>query len=512
MKLAHKLLLPPLLCAAAALGCGALYAVASHHQQGQARELAEQGRGQQRALERVRVQFVQMRGDVLRTLALIASMDDATVAAARKALGERGQDIQRTLAALGEAGDASTREQLAAMAPLLASYLRQCDRAIDLSGTDPNIGVAGMRSAENTFAEAAKVLDALATHNEARLAAQAAAAGTHALRLSLALGGVMLLGTASALGFGWRVQRRVVRQLDDAVQLSRAVADGNLVVDLRVQGDDEVASLQRSLAAMVGGLRESIATVQGATQHIGLAAEEISGGAGALAQRTQETSGALQLAASSMTELSSTVNHTAESARTADQLAAGAAGVAQRGGEVVAEVVQTMGEINASSRRIADIIGTIDGIAFQTNILALNAAVEAARAGEQGRGFAVVAGEVRALAQRSASAAREIKTLIGTSVDKVEAGARLVDDAGKTMQELVGGVRQVSSLIAEISAATGEQSAGILHVNSSVAQLDSATQHNADMVQRSAAAAASLEQQARRLAEVVARFRIDAPA
>ncbi|MBI5721854.1 MAG: methyl-accepting chemotaxis protein [Burkholderiales bacterium] len=451
-----------------------------------------------------------MRGDVLRTLALMASLDDAAVAASRKALAAGMQEMQRTLAALGEAGDTQVRAQVAAMTPLMTSYLRQCDRAIDLSGTDPNIGVAGMRSAENTYAEAAKVLDALAARSEAQLDEQAAAAAARALHLSLVLGGITLLGTAGALAIGWRLQRRVVHDLRGAMHLSREVAAGNLLADLRAEGDDELAELQRDLSAMVGGLRVSIATVQAATQHIGGAAQEISSGAGALSRRTQETSGALQQAAGSMTELSGTVNQTADSARTATQLAANAATVAQRGGQVVSQVVATMGEINTSSRRIGDIIGTIDGIAFQTNILALNAAVEAARAGEQGRGFAVVAGEVRSLAQRSATAAREIKALIGGSVEKVDAGARLVADAGKTMDELVASVQQVSQLIAEISAAAAEQSAGIALVNSSVSQLDTATQHNADMVHKSAAAAASLEQQAQRLADVVARFRITA--
>ncbi|MCW5636995.1 MAG: HAMP domain-containing protein [Rubrivivax sp.] len=508
MKLAQKLLLPPLVCAAVALGCGAIYGVTSHHQQTEARELGDRGRARQQALGRVRTQLVQMRGDVFRTLALMASMDDAAVAAARKALAAGVQEMQGTLAPLGAAADTQLREQLAAMAPLLADYLRQCDRAIDLSGMDPNVGVGGMRSAENTYAQAAKVLDAMVSRTEAQLVEQAAAAAGQALRLTILLGGITLLGTAGALVFGWRLQRRVVRDLRGAVQLSREVADGNLLVDLQAHGDDEVAELQRGLGAMVGGLRESIATVQAATRHIGHAARELSSGAGALSQRTQETSGALQQAAGSMTELSSTVDQTAASARTANDLASNAAGVARRGGEVVSQVVTTMGEINTSSRRISDIIGTIDGIAFQTNILALNAAVEAARAGEQGRGFAVVAGEVRSLAQRSATAAREIKSLIGGSVEKVDAGARLVADAGKTMDEIVASVQQVNAIIAEISAATGEQSAGIQLVNSSVSQLDVATQQNASMVSKSAASIEGLEQQAQRLADVVARFRI----
>jgi methyl-accepting chemotaxis protein len=514
LRLALKLLLPPLLCATAALGCGAIYAVANHRQQTEARQHAEAGRMRQQALAQVHTALVQARGDVFRTLALLASMDDAAVAAARKALAGQVQGLQQAIERAGRGGDddAPLRQIIATTPALLATYLKQCDKAIDLSGTDPNIGVGAMRAAEHTFAELAKALDGMAARAEALIADETAAAQRRAMELTLVLGAVTLLCTAGALCFAWRLQRRVVRHLGAAVGLSREVAAGNLEVDLRVRGDDEVAELQRGLADMVGGLRESIATVQGATLQIGLAAQEISGGAGALSQRTQETSGALQQAASSMTQLSGTVNQTAASARTADQLAAKAADVAQRGGQVVSQVVATMGEINASSRRIGDIIGTIDGIAFQTNILALNAAVEAARAGEQGRGFAVVASEVRSLAQRSATAAREIKGLIGGSVERVDTGARLVADAGKTMDELVASVRQVSQLIAEISAAAAEQSSGIGLVNHSVAQLDTATQRNTDMVIRSVAAAESLEQQAQRLAEVVARFHIGGPA
>ena len=510
MKLAHKLLLPPVLCALAALGSAAGYGVASHHQRAEARQQAEAGRAHQQALAGVLAQLVQSRGDVFRTLALLSSMDEAAVVASRKALAAQVQALQQAVERVGRdsGDDPKLREMLAAMPTQLATFLKQCDKAIDLSGTDPNIGIGAMKAAEDTYAGLARSLAEVGTRLDALDGQHAAASADRALQLTLALAAATLLVTLAVLGFGWQLQRRVVRQLGDAARLGRAVADGDLVVDLRVQGNDEVAALQRSLAAMVDGLRDSIATVQGAAQHIGTAAQEVSDGAGALSQRTQETAGALQLTSSSMTELSATVNQTAESARTADQLAANAAGVAQRGGEVVAQVVQTMGEINASSRRIGDIIGTIDGIAFQTNILALNAAVEAARAGEQGRGFAVVAGEVRSLAQSSATAAREIKALIGTSVDKVEAGARLVAEAGKTMDELVAGVQQVSQLIAEISAAAAEQSSGILHVNTSVAQLDSATQQNAELVQRSVSAAAGLQQQAQRLAEVVARFRI----
>ena len=239
-----------------------------------------------------------------------------------------------------------------------------------------------------------------------------------------------------------------------------------------------------------------------------MSSSEVATGNADLSQRTEHTASNLQQTASSIEQLSGTVRQSADAASTANQLAASAATVARRGGEVVSQVVSTMDEINTSSKKIADIIGVIDGIAFQTNILALNAAVEAARAGEQGRGFAVVASEVRGLAKRSGDAAREIKSLIGASVEKVESGSRLVADAGSTMNEIVASVQRVSDMIGDITAASNEQSQGIGQVNTAVTQLDRMTQQNAALVEQSAAAAESLKQQATRLNEVVGAFRL----
>ncbi len=264
----------------------------------------------------------------------------------------------------------------------------------------------------------------------------------------------------------------------------------------------------RQLQQALRHVESTISAVRASAESITTATTEIASGNLDLSQRTESAASSLQQTASSMEQLTATVHHSAESAVQAKDLAASAAQVAQRGGAVVSQVVTTMGDINGSSRKIADIIGTIDGIAFQTNILALNAAVEAARAGEQGRGFAVVAGEVRLLAQRSAEAAREIKSLIGTSVEKVEAGTRLVADAGQTMSEIVASVQRVADIIGEISAASGEQSAGIGQVNHAVADLDHSTQQNAALVEQSAAAAGSLKEQAARLAQLVATFHV----
>ena len=260
---------------------------------------------------------------------------------------------------------------------------------------------------------------------------------------------------------------------------------------------------------MKDSLLQTVTQVRSATDSINTASSEIASGNQDLSARTEQAASNLEETAASMEELTSTVRNSADAARQANQLAATASEIAVRGGQVVGEVVTTMEAINHSSKKISDIIGVIDGIAFQTNILALNAAVEAARAGEQGRGFAVVAGEVRNLAQRSAEAAKEIKGLIGTSVDKVEAGSRLVADAGQTMSEIVGSVQRVSDIIGEITAAAGEQSDGIGQVNVAVNQLDQMTQQNAALVEESAAAAESLKDQANRLAQVIQIFKLD---
>ncbi len=299
----------------------------------------------------------------------------------------------------------------------------------------------------------------------------------------------------------------IVEPVEQARALAQAIAAGDLTGEVKTHGNDECTDLLRAVSDMQESLRGMVGNIRQTTESISTASTQIASGNQDLSGRTEQTAGSLQQTASSMEQLTGTVRQTADSARTANQLANSAAQAAQRGGEVVTQVVQNMDEITSQSRKIAEIIGTIDGIAFQTNILALNAAVEAARAGEQGRGFAVVAGEVRNLAQRSANAAREIKSLIGASVDKIESGSRLVQDAGSTMSEIVASVQRVSDIIGEITAASSEQSGELAQVNTAVTQLDQMTQQNAALVEESAAAAESLREQAARLAELVAAFR-----
>jgi methyl-accepting chemotaxis protein len=303
--------------------------------------------------------------------------------------------------------------------------------------------------------------------------------------------------------------RTLEEVVGDIRALVRGASEGDLVTRVDVSrrtGDLRV--LCEGVNELVDGMARMVDSIRGASEAISTAAREISSGNQDLSSRTEEQASSLEKTASSMEELTSTVRQNAENAKQANQLVVGASSVAVRGGEVARQVVDTMGEISASSKKIADIISVIDGIAFQTNILALNAAVEAARAGEQGRGFAVVATEVRNLAQRSANAAKEIKELISDSVGKVDSGSRLVDQAGKTMDEIVVSVRRVTDIMAEITAASVEQSSGIEQVNQAVTSMDEVTQQNAALVEEAAAAAESLEEQAQTLSRTVAAFKV----
>jgi methyl-accepting chemotaxis protein len=324
--------------------------------------------------------------------------------------------------------------------------------------------------------------------------------------------GIVLAALLAGVTLAFVIVRALIRQLGGepayAAEVVGKVASGDLTVRIETKANDK-SSLLYAMKTMVGSLTGTVRGIKESTDTINTAAKEISQGNADLSQRTEEQASSLEETASSMEELTSTVKQNAENARQANQLAVGASDVAVRGGEVVKQVVSTMNGISESSKKIADIIGVIDGIAFQTNILALNAAVEAARAGEQGRGFAVVATEVRNLAQRSAAAAKEIKELITDSVGKVDAGSKLVDEAGKTMDEIVSSVKRVTDIMAEITAASQEQSSGIEQVNTAVTQMDEVTQQNAALVEQAAAAAESMEEQARNLAQMVAQFQLE---
>jgi methyl-accepting chemotaxis protein len=410
-------------------------------------------------------------------------------------------------------GDSAERDKFAALTKSLTAYQQAQAKVLKLGrdkqkqdAADISDGLASM-----AFDETVGALGALMQLNfdGGKAAAEQADRVHHQARGAV----VAVLGTALLLGLSLAllITRHLLRQLggepSTAVAVARAVAEGDLSTPIRLKAGDQVSLLAR-LQTMQQSLTQAVSNVRQGSDHVATASAEIATGNQDLSNRTEEQAGALQKTASTMDQLGKTVHNNAESARQASQLAESASTVAERGGQVVGEVVQTMKGINDSSRKIADIIGVIDGIAFQTNILALNAAVEAARAGEQGRGFAVVASEVRSLAQRSAEAAKQIKGLITDSVERVEHGSALVDRAGQTMQEVVDSIRRVNRIVGEISTASGEQNAGVSLIGDAITQMDRSTQQNAALVEQSAAAAESLKQQAQQLVQAVAVFKL----
>ncbi|GAA4001898.1 methyl-accepting chemotaxis protein [Comamonas faecalis] len=321
-------------------------------------------------------------------------------------------------------------------------------------------------------------------------------------------GAIVLLGLPASL-LALALLARLVRGFARANRAAAAIAASDLTQPITASGSDEIARMLQQMEAMRSNLSRTIGQVRDGAQAIAGASTQVAAGTQDLSSRTEQQASALEQTASATEQLSGTVQNNADSALQANQLASAATGVAQRGGQVVGQVVDTMEAINTSSRKIVDIIGVIDGIAFQTNILALNAAVEAARAGEQGRGFAVVAGEVRALAQRSAQAAREVKDLITDSVGKVDVGTQQVAQAGATMQEIVSGIQNVAGIVDEIASASREQSMGLSQINQAVSHLDGVTQQNAALVEQTSAASSALQEQARQLAELAASFRLE---
>jgi methyl-accepting chemotaxis protein len=426
-----------------------------------------------------------------------------------QARGRVEQELTAMLAGEADEDDAlvqEIRQHLVAYVETTDQVANQLEQEAFDSAATANVL---LRNAHAAF----DAIDATLTKLEQTLDAEVQAAAADAEQASLQI--LVIFGVALALAALVVVPTTlanmvsICRPLEQAQGLAVSIARGDLTTRPDLRGADELTQLMHCLVDMQSSLSRIVGEVRSATDSIRVASVEIASGNQDLSGRTEQAASNLEETASSMEELTATVKQSADAAQAASTMARDNADVAQRGGEVVGQVVTTMDEINHSSRKINDIIGVIDGIAFQTNILALNAAVEAARAGEAGRGFAVVAGEVRNLAQRSAEAAREIKKLIGTSVEKVSAGTALVHEAGRTIGDIVNNAQKVSSFITEITTASTEQSQGLAEVNAAVGQLDQMTQQNAALVEQSAAAADSLREQAQRLAEVVAVFRLN---
>ena len=423
---------------------------------------------------------------------------------------QRINELQKTLESMVD--DEQGKTQLAEVAVRRKKYIEARNRWQEMLKSGDKGGAEAFLSSDlmpsiQAYVAAQEVMGRVEMEKRDGVLTEASAAAQvwWSLFIIAALtAGAIVVGSGTA----WGIARSIGRPVRQAVEIAKSISQGNLTQNIVTGRLDEFGELLFALKNMQSALVTVVGEIRQASESIGGASSEIASGNLDLSSRTEQAASSLEETASSMEQLTATVRQSAQAAREASELAANATAVALRGGEVVERVVHTMHDIEASSQRIGDIIGVIDGIAFQTNILALNAAVEAARAGEQGRGFAVVAGEVRSLAQRSAEAAKEIKALIETSASKVEGGTTLVREAGTTMQEIVDGVQRVNAIVGNISLAASEQSEGLAQVNVAVNQLDQMTQQNAALVEQSAAAAESLKHQASHLTQVVGGFRL----
>jgi methyl-accepting chemotaxis protein len=510
MKVWHKILIPPVVAILFLLAVGALSVTMMARQGISIANLIKNRGGSMTLALTVAQELGQVQSGAYRSFLAAESLGADRMRAVAAEHQARLETVARKAAeylALPNL-EPQERELVQSAVAKLASYRRDVDAAVATALADPFAAKTALQAADAGFQDVSKTFATLA-ELQAKLANESSVQGAADFRnVLLMLVAIGLFAAAASLATALLMARHVVRPLRTATRTVGRIAQGDLSTEIDARGQDETAELLRAQAQMQQDLRRLVADVLSGARAVADTSEQIAQGNQDLSQRTEMQASTLEETASSMEELTSTVVQNAENARAASQLAVDASEVARKGGDVVGQVVSTMTGISESSRKISDIIGVIDGIAFQTNILALNAAVEAARAGEQGRGFAVVAAEVRNLAQRSAAAAKEIKELIGESVDKVDTGAKLVDAAGKTMDEIVASVKKVSDLIAEIAAASQEQSSGIAQVNTAVAQMDQVVQQNASLVEEAAAATEAMKAQAGTLLETVSRFRL----
>ncbi len=470
MKLVVQMLIAPGVVIGLAIATGAAAYFSLHEQRNAMHAASDLSLPSQRVVVQARNDLTDLQTNASRALTIIGSLAEAKIKTLRADAGERLKTTREKLqsATAIDPADAELRALLDESDAALVKYAKLIDDALDMASVDPNTGVAAMQSADTEFQKSLALLARAVAHQDAE---------------ALALG--TLLASVLSLIIAARLARRVAGSVGQCAQAARQVAHGDLGVTVVINRRDEIGQLQQAIGQMASDLNRVVGNVAQISGTLSTASGEIAQGNLDLSTRTEEQASSLQQTASSMEQMTASVRTNADNARQANQLAASAFEAAAKGGAVVGQVVSTMEGITAASKKIAEIITVIDGIAFQTNILALNAAVEAARAGEQGRGFAVVAGEVRSLAQRSAQAAREIKSLISDSVEQVANGSRLVNDAGQTMSDIVNQVQRVTDLIGEITSSTLEQSSGIGQVNQAVTQLDQMTQQNAALVEQS---------------------------
>ena len=493
-----------------ALGCllalGAVSYLAMQQNERRMHELNDVTLTAERLANRQAIALGQVHAGVFAKIAIAASLSEAQFKEFGTQTDRQLNTITQGLTELKSYAGAAT--EAAQALPAVERYRASIVQALDLASMDPNTGVAAMQGATTHYQLVRKQLDQVLLNLDRRTGdalQETKTAGQRAAWLSL---GTMAIGFVMLATIATWVARAVVRPIDDACRAAESLAAGDLTMRIHAVSDDEMGKLSRALETVVQNWNTLLSDIKQAGATITVEARDIALGNADLSARTESQAHSLQETASSMHQLTDTVRENASHAHRANQMVQSTSGVALEGGRVVGQVVETMGSIKASSGRIVDIIAVIDGIAFQTNILALNAAVEAARAGEQGRGFAVVATEVRGLAQRSATAAREIKRLIEDSVARIETGSLLADSAGRTMGDIVASVRQVTDIMNDITAASQRQGEGIEEVNSAITEMDELTQRNAALVEQSAAAAQNMQDQAHELLRAVGTFRL----
>ena len=501
------MLIVPLVALLCLLAMGAMSYLAMQQNERRMHDVRDVTLAAERLANHQAVALGQVHAAVYAKIAIAASLSDAQFKEFGKQTDQQLNAITQGLTALkGYAGAAAEATQAL---PAVERYRASIVQALDLASMDPNTGVAAMQAATTHYQLVRKQLDQVVINLDQRTSdalQETRDAGQRAAWFSLA---TMAIGFAVLAAIAAWVARAVVRPIDDARRAAESLAAGDLTMRIHADGNDEVGKLSRALVTVVQNWNTLLSDIKQAGSTITVEAGEFALGNADLSARTESQSASLQETASSMHQLTDTVRENASHARQANKMVQSTSGVALEGGRVVGQVVATMGSIKASSGRIVDIIAVIDGIAFQTNILALNAAVEAARAGDQGRGFAVVATEVRGLAQRSAAAAREIKQLIEDSVARIETGSQLADSAGRTMDDIVASVKQVTQIMNDITEASLRQGKGIEEVNSAITEMDELTQRNAALVEQSAAAAQNMQDQAHELLRVVGAFRLN---
>jgi len=449
-----------------------------------------------------------IRGDAQLALLGAVGKNSSQIIEATKGLAEHAEIYEKSLAKLeGLHLTDETKAALGAARPVVKQYVEAAGALISKASSDTAAAAELMPGVQKAFADLEEKMAALSESIEKNNQSLNEAAHSAVVSSRFAIGAALLCTMALLVAASLSLAGSMNRPMGQAVTAADRLAEGDLTGTITPVGNDETVQLLQAMQRMQANLAGIVRNVKYNADEVAGASAQIAQGNQDLSGRTEQQASALQQTAATMDQLGSTVRANADNARQASHLAHGASEVAMKGGDVMGQVVDTMTGINDSSRKIADIIGVIDGIAFQTNILALNAAVEAARAGEQGRGFAVVASEVRSLAHRSAEAAREVKALVNASVERVEQGTALVDQAGATMQEIVNSIKRVTDIVAEISAASAEQSNGVTQVGEAVSHMDQATQQNTALIEESAAAAETLSQQAQQLVSSVAAFR-----